>query len=956
VPVSAKIRHPLRRLVPLALLPLLGAPAGAAPAAPAAVATQPYVFGAPSGERQAGPLDARDPYTQVLPSGRLVHPTGTSVVVGMNALGVGLSPDGRFAIVSNDTDKQGAAVTAVDGVTRGGYSLAVVDTASMKVVDRYAPRGEAFFMGVVALRDPADEKKTLVLAAGGGDKAVYAMDLDASGLLTPDAHHVIALPGATDPHFGNNGLGFASTIVLSPDHARAYVVDELANDVAVIDVKSRTLAGPQMPVGFFPLGAALTNFGLLVANEGLQQYPRFTAPSSAPRFAAPSEDIQRASSLALVGLDKQGLAQRLNAWIPMDPRPDGVRAVGGAHPDAIVAMRHAPYAFVALAGVDRVAVVALGGVQPRVVGGTELRLFDRGPYGTQPSALALAEGQKRLYVALAGIDAVAVLDISDPVHPHRLGLIPTGWYPSALILSADGKRLFVANAKGFSHDPGFRGAVPEERDARGRVLKVDQDSNVIWATLQRIDLQGLDLRRQTAAALSYLRTVKRAEPNPVVPQGVVEPSPTIKHVVLILQENKTYDSMLGDLTDAAGHPYGPGDPALVSFDKTVTPNLHALAATFGLAGNFYADAEESDAGHQFVSGGIASLYTERTLTVKKKREPMVNKNEDVEDYPRAGYIFNAMDRAGKTYRDYGDLLRLSGYDDGENPDPKVDDPNFAGIDDQDAPLTGLGGRYSLDVPAPLALGGHIDPNYPAWNLRIRDVRRAKEFIKDFDAYVKAGTMPAYTTIFLPACHGGHGPFIPPLAEEVADGDRALGTIVDYLTHSPEWSSTAIFIEPDDAQSGYDHVNEHRSYAVVVSPLVKRHYLGMRHLSTASVLKTEEELLGVVPLSLGDVLATDFGDFFTSSPDATPYTRIDVPKQTASVEGERIAALLDRTDQSGPDADADRAGRLVTLSREADALAVRRATLPAGDYAARQDALYRRALAVVSGSPAGTNER
>jgi hypothetical protein len=139
-------------------------------------------------------------------------------------------------------------------------------------------------------------------------------------------------------------------------------------------------------------------------------------------------------------------------------------------------------------------------------------------------------------------------------------------------------------------------------------------------------------------------------------------------------------------------------------------------------------------------------------------------------------------------------------------------------------------------------------------------------------------------------------------------------------------------------------------------LVKRHYLGMRHLSTASVLKTEEELLGVVPLSLGDVLATDFGDFFTSSPDATPYARVDVPKQTASVEGERIAALLDRTDQSGPDADADRAGRLVTLSREADALAVRRATLPAGDYAARQDALYRRALAVVSGSPAGTNER
>jgi DNA-binding beta-propeller fold protein YncE len=815
----------------------------------------------------------------------------------------------------------------------------------MQVVDRYRPAGEGFFMGVLALRDPADPAKTLVFAAGGGDKAVYALDLDANGQLTPDAHHKIALPGATDPHFASAGLGFASTLVLSPDHIHVHVVDELAGTVATIDTRTRSLSAPPVAVGFFPLGAALTARGLLVANEGLQQYPLLAEPVGAPRFEAPAEDLQRASSLSLLGLDADGIATAQSATVPMDPRPDGVRVVGGAHPDAIVAMRHAPYAFVALAGVDRVAVVSLAGPQPRVVGGTELRLFDRGPYGTQPSALALAEGQKRLYVALAGIDAVAVLDVSDPLHPHRLGLIPTGWYPCALLLSADGKRLFVANAKGFSHDPNFHGAVAEERSASGRVLKVDQDSNVIWATLERIDLAGLDLRRATASALSYLRAVRRAASDPVVPQGVTEPSPVIKHVVLILQENKTYDSMLGDLTDATGRPYGPGDPSLVSFDRTVTPNLHALAATFGLAGNFYADAEESDAGHQFVSAGVASLFSERTLTVKKKREPVSNKNEDAEDYPRAGYIFNGLLRAGLNYRDYGDLLRLAGYDEGENPDPKVDDPNFAGIDDEDAPLSGLGGRYRIDVPGLSALAGRIDPNYPAWNLRIRDVRRAKEFIKDFDAFEKAGTMPAYTTIFLPANHGGHGPFIPPLAEEVADGDRALGLIVEHLSHLPEWSSTAIFIMPDDAQSGFDHINEHRSYAVVVSPYAKRRYLGLRHVSTVGVLKTEEELLGLPLLALGDTLGGDLRDFFTPLADATPYTHLDVPKQTASLEGERIAALLDRTDQSGPDAD-PRGGRIITLSREADALAARRATLEPAAYLSAQLALYRRALAVL----------
>jgi DNA-binding beta-propeller fold protein YncE len=923
-------------------LTLLALPAGAA--APGASA--PYIFDAPSNERQAGPLDPRDPYTQILPSGRIVHPAGKSVVVGMNAQGIALSPDGRYAIVSNDSDKQGGAVSAVDGQTHGGYSLAVVSTATMQVVDRYRPAGEAFFMGLAALRDPADPAKTLVFAAGGGDKAVYVLDLDANGRLTPDAHAAIALPGADDPHYANAGLGFASTLVLSPDHAHLHVVDELANAVATIDVRTRTLSAPPVPVGFFPLGAALTSRGLLVANEGLQQYPLLPAPVAAPRFEPPAEDLQRASSLSLVALDAAGVAARESATVPTDPRPDGVRAVGGAHPCAVVAMKRAPYAFVAFSGVDRVGVVSLAGLQPRVVGGTELRLYDRGPYGTQPSALALAEGQKRLYVALAGIDAVAVLDVSDPLHPHRLGLIPTGWYPSALMLAANGKSLFVANAKGFSHDPNFHGAGAEERSASGRVLKVDQDSNVIWATLERIDLSGLDLRSETASALSYLRSVKRAQPNAVVPQGTVAPSPLIKHVVMILQENKTYDSMLGDLTDAAGAPYGPGDPALVSFDRTVTPNLHALATTFGLAGNFYADAEESDAGHQFASAGVAGLYTERTLTVKKKREPMVNKNEDVEDYPRAGYIFNALARAGVSYRDYGDLMRLSGYDEGENADPKVDDPNFAGIDDDNAPLSGFGGRYRIDVPAIAALAGRVDPNYPAWNLRIRDVRRAKEFIKDFDAFEKAGNMPAYTTIFLPANHGGHGPFIPPLAEEVADGDRALGLIVDYLTHLPEWSSTAIFIQPDDAQSGFDHINEHRSYAVVVSPYARRHYLGLRHTSTVSVLKTEEELLGVPPLALGDALGSDLRDFFTPVADATPYAHVDAPRQTASLEGERIAALLDRTDQSGPDADAERAGALVTLAREADALAARRGSMPAARYASLQNGLYGRALAVL----------
>jgi hypothetical protein len=272
----------------------------------------------------------------------------------------------------------------------------------------------------------------------------------------------------------------------------------------------------------------------------------------------------------------------------------------------------------------------------------------------------------------------------------------------------------------------------------------------------------------------------------------------------------------------------------------------------------------------------------------------------------------------------------------------------------------LGGLYSLDVPALGALGGHIDLNYPGWNLRIRDVRRAKEFIADYTRLEQQNALPDFTYIWLPDDHGGFGPDIPPLPEEVADGDRALGMIVEFLSHQPTWSSTAIFITPDDAQSSRDHVNEHRAYAVVVSPYAKHRYIGQAHLSTVSILKTEEELLGLAPLSLGDLLATDMSGFFQGTPDPAPFTAIPVPTQTASVEGRRIAALLAQTDQSGPDADVERSARIIDLARRADALAARRTSveglrMTAQDYTAQQNALYQAALRALRQAQDENNE-
>ncbi len=914
-------------LVLLAAVPHAALAAHPRPAKHTATVT----YAAPGGNIPAGHFRGAV-YEAVLPSGRLVTPLGESVVTGMNALGVALSPDGRFAVVSDDDEREAKVHSLVDPNATGGFGLAVVDVASMRVVDRYQATGEKFWVGLVALADPADPRRTLVLAAGGPGNVVYAFTLDANGHLAADATHVITVPGPTDPAFADRGHSYPGTILLSPDKRRAYVVNEAAGTVSAIDTATRTLSGPSAQVGFFPFGAALAGNRLVVTDEGLMRYGNLAQPAAAPPFTSPASDPSHASALSFVPLAAGGDLSALPqdappfaaAALALDPAPDGMRTVGGAHPTAVATTRDSAYAFVAMTNVDRVATVALGGT-PRAVGGTELRLFDKGPYGTQPSALALSADGARLYVALAGLNAVAVIDARDPIHLHRLGLIPTGWYPTALALANDGRTLYVVNTKGFGHDAGFTGDYATQAD-----------SNAVWSTLQKIDLSTVQLKSSTMHTLANTR---RVVTSPVrYPKGIT-------HVVVILEENKTFDAMLGDI----GAPYG--DPSLVSFGSSVTPNLHALARRYGLAVNFFADAEESDAGHQFFAGGMSTLYTERTMFAKGGRAPLVNKNEEPEDYPRLGYIFNALARHRLPFRDYGDMIRLSGYDEGLAKDPKIDDPQYAGIDDKDAPTQGLGGLYSLNVPAPSVLDGHVDLNFPGWNLRIRDERRAKEFIRDYGAMVRQGRQPRYTYIWLPADHTGVGPGIPPIPEEVADGDRALGLIVQYLSHLPSWNQTALFVTPDDAQSSRDHVDEYRTYAIVAGPFAKRHYVGMHHQSTVSVLKTSEQLLGLGTLSLGDLLATDMSDFFTATGgDAAPYDAIAVPAQTASAEGNRIAALLARTDQSRPDADTARGARIVDLSRQADKLAGRRYAMDPSVYGRMQAALYARALAVLD--PAG----
>jgi len=662
----------------------------------------------------------------------------------------------------------------------------------MKVVNEYRDPSASFFMGVAVARDPADPTRTLVLASDSNLGAVRVFDLGTAGELSPDTQ-VIQLPRSSAAR------AFPATIALAPDDRTAYVVDNLGNVVDAIDLASRTVQR-SLPVGNFPLYVAAGSRGIIAAGTGLSSYAAAVPPAREPQFTQPAFDPAKSSSLTV--FEASGTQIGDPATVRMDPAPDGTQIVGGAQPGAMVVSRNGEQAYVALGNVDRVAVVALSGA-PQVVRGLDLRLYPGAPFGAEPSAEALSADGKRLYVALAGLNAVAVLDAQRPTR-YRYGLIPTAWYPTALALSRDGRYLYILNSKGVNG----------------------------WGLLQRVDLKRTYLVRATLDALRYNRTPAVAKFDPVIPPLRSEKrSEAIDHVVYVAMGALSYDAIFGDLIDAAGNPHGNGDASLNVYPGSTTPNLHALAQTYALADNFYASDANPDVAKVFASAGEATLYQQLVATAGAARAPLDDHGDDPEDYARAGYLFNALTRAGISFRDYGGLLRLSGYD---------------------------GTHYTLDVPALAALNGNVDLSYS--NPTLTEEQRADEFVRDMQRYVQSDSMPSFTYVSLRGEKGRAG---------AAEADRALGKIVDFVSHTPHWSSTAIFIVPDGAGSN-DHVNALRTFAIVVSPLARRGYVGETHLSMAGVLKTEEEIFGLQPLTLNDLLASDFAAFFTDAPSPEPY--------------------------------------------------------------------------------------
>ena len=763
----------------------------------------------------AGPNKLGNQYfAGVVPNGSRLTPAGISAQIGMNPLGAVLTPDGKFLITSNNDEREGGYPSFVNPTNSGGYSLSVVDASSMKVVSQLTVSGQKYFVGMQA----TGSGPYTLWVSGGGDNNIKLFAVTTAGAITytsaipitpiqPSASGYVsnyATQGFTGPApsgFSTGGakITFPAGSALSPDGKYLYVACNGDNSLAVIDTSSQTVV-KQLSVGFFPYSVSISQDGntVLVSNWGVTEY----------KFANPTYTGGKISSLGTTGANTpQGFFVPVTSTTGPNPQTSSVSVltqangnpttlsllgstylghlldanlnIGDTHPSANVIVRGngQELLYVTKTNSDSVAIVDLQGNKQ---GEIDLSLFqsvtglDHRLHGTYPNAIAVSPNSKRVYVAEAGINSVAVLDTTNPLSPSFVGRIPTGWYPTGVVVSSDGNSLYVLNAKGVGEDinPNTnisnrpQGAPPPT----GVVSTPVTDSNYIFGSAQKVDLTKTSPNNLTVANNNY--RIQKSYPASPVPIGG-GPSSQIKTVIFIEQENKTFDSMLGNLGNHFGYFSGlwynnvDGSYYQNGQYTGVSLNTQALAQKFATAVNYYSLSEESDAGHQFCSSGTATDYTEKTLLVKSGRGLLVNKNFEPEDYPESGYIFNNAARNGVSFKDYGELARIEGSDTGTSSPTTLNDPLSGNVGypqlqsnlfDVTNPLVnagdvtsqtqGLGQSYFMNLPMLAILGQpnhngepRLDANYPGYNFNISDQRRAQEFIQDFDAMVAAGTLP-----------------------------------------------------------------------------------------------------------------------------------------------------------------------------------------------------------------------
>jgi YVTN family beta-propeller protein len=787
----------------------------------------------------------------LLPSNQWVTPLGTRIL------------DEKARLLTSTLSPNGRDVAALGWNDFQGY-LTIIDVKTHKIVQQ------------TALASPT--AKTSTDQSVGPDGPLYSSDgstlwVPQSGYLdrftidpttgTATQTAAIQLCGSAGPTSSQcggsseagaaNGAQLPAGMVLSSDGATLYVALNGANELDEIDTATNTVV-KTIRVGNAPRQVVLADHGTVayVSNEG-------GYPAKPGEFTNVSDGTPIVAN-RVTGAASTGTVSVVNLTTGVEEKEIRV----GLQPTALHLDGRA--LMVANSNDDSLSVID---TKTNTVAQTvNTNPVPGATVGSYANAISMPTASKVL-VSVGRDNAIAEYTWHGLSRAMSYdGLIPTDWYPVQVQPDPTLGRnmIVVTNDKGIgargpestlSHGP-----YTTNKKVTGHNTYDDTGSVTVFKLPTAYQLKGDTKRVFIDNGWDQIKPINQGEYDTVpsvIPRKIGEPSP-IKHVVIIVKENRTYDQVLGDLGE------GNGDPADAEFGKHVTPNLHALASRFGDFDNFYDEGTLSADGHNWIVQAEANDYDEKEFGAFYRSYP--SQGGDALAYQRDGFLWNAAERAHKSVQVFGEYAH----------DPYADPPPAWDKWYRDSRI--LQGKAKGKLPVPLhkyrthsdipSLNKILDPEFPNFHLNIPDQYRVDTWEPVFKKQEQTGKMPNLTFMWLMTDHtAGIGTGDPyPVAEE-ADNDLAVGRVVDQISHSRFWKSTAIFVLEDDPQNGVDHVDGHRSVLWTVSPYSKG---GVQDTydSQINVVRTTEQILGIKPMNQEDNSVAPMYSAFTATPNDTPF--------------------------------------------------------------------------------------
>jgi len=502
-------------------------------------------------------------------------------------------------------------------------------------------------------------------------------------------------------------------------------------------------------------------------------------------------------------------------------------------------------------------------------------------YGAAPNSIAVDATKGVAYIALYNANAIGVINLLNVGPNPVIGMIPVAYAPASVVLDTADNVIIVANDKGigtrysFECDYGVCDYNTHQDNGTVSIVPVPSSATLATMTKQVFENNHWDLTQNIESAAGGNPNTKPV----AIPENIGDPS-LIKHVFLIVRENRTYDQILGDV--AAGN----GDPSLAVFGGKDTPNVHALVQRFPLFDNFYDPSRQSADGHQWITEGMAP-YADDIQSPDWVRSYPGGNGGDALAYQKKGFLFSEAAAAGLPVKIYGEYVENDTF---LQPNGSTSEPTWSQFyaDSQSFEAgteTTLYYQNTVQAESSLpAVSNHLIKNFPQFDLGIPDQFRVDLWVQDFNNDVAAGTVPTLSILWIMCDHTG-GP--PTVDAEQADNDLAVGRIIDYISHSNVWSTSAIFIEEDDAQNGVDHVDGHRSPGYIVSPYALQNGPTQHtYYTQVNMTRTIEQILGLPPMNQFDLVASPMRTAFVQGvPPASnfePWTH--VPNQVPLDEG------------------------------------------------------------------------